>query len=123
MSQINFESLANELPELQPAWLRLEAWFDRNKRVKFIDIRRLAREIPEVDGEELALALQELVRHHFLQQIYRVETPDGKLLDDEFTSVSEIPDSMPYHFHADHFQTQEGDIIPGFRWESCDATS
>jgi hypothetical protein len=118
MSRINFDILANESPELRFAWSRLKEWFERNPKLKFVDLRRLAREIPDVDDDDLALALQAMVRHQMVRQTFRVATPEGYLLDQDFASVSDIPARMPDRFRTHTFDTSEGDIIPGFRVET-----
>jgi len=119
MSRINFDSLAAETTDdLRPVWSGLKEWFRRHEKTKFIDIRALAHELPEVRTIKLAEALSVMVQHRLLRPIYRVSTPDGNLLDREFSSPSEIPERLPDRFHTGYFDTADGDIVQGFRVET-----
>jgi hypothetical protein len=114
MSRINFDTLAVQRPDLGRVWLRLSDWFGKHPRLSFVDLRRLARELPDVSTLELAQATQDLVQRGLLQPVYRVMTPDGVLLDRDFPSPVDVPARMPNRFHTQTFDTSEGDIVAGF---------
>lgn len=121
MSPINFDTMAAKNPEFRRTWFRLSEWFERYPQLKYVDLRRLSRELSDIPTEELALAMQVLVQHGYLRPVYRVESPDGNLIDQDFASPSEIPERMPNRFHSGYFDTSEGDIVPGFRVERVGA--
>src|SRR5947209_3139832 len=100
MSRINFDSLAAETrPELRPAWTGLERWFTRHNKSGFVDIRALAHELSKIPTVALAEALSIMVAHNLLTPTYRVSTPDGHLLDFDYSSPSDIPEKLPDRFH------------------------
>lgn len=118
MSPINFGPLIAEHPRLLRAWRGLSLWFAKPALPQFIDVRRLAKDLPDIEPGDLALALGLMAEHGLVHQTYRVATPEGVLLDQDFSSPEEIPDRMPGRFYSSTFDTNEGDIVPGFRLET-----
>jgi hypothetical protein len=118
MSPSIFDTLANKWPDLRQAWPSLRGWFELHPHIKFVDVRQLARELPKVPDQELALALTAMAKLGVLRSVYRYVAPGGVLLDEEFDSPEQVPDKLPDRFHTQYFDTSEGDIIPGYRVES-----
>src|SRR5258708_5704327 len=84
MSQINFASLIDEVPELTQAWEKLRQWFERHPRIKFVDLGRLAKEVPEVESVALVLAMKAMVERDLLKPVFRFRDPEGHLGDQDF---------------------------------------
>jgi hypothetical protein len=54
-----------------------------------------------------------------LQRVYRVETPDGLLLDNDYPSRAAIPQIVADRSEKRYFDTAEGEIVSGFRLETA----
>ncbi|MGA2716713.1 MAG: hypothetical protein ABSG41_26790 [Bryobacteraceae bacterium] len=91
----------------------MEEWLGAHGRSS-LDPRVLAREWPDVKAEQLASAIQSLVKAGVLEQVFRVLTPNGVLADGEFPDPSEIPEKLPDRSN-NYFETAEADIIPVFK--------
>lgn len=118
MSQVNFDALANEHPELRQALRVLQVWMEKNRNIHLIVPRILYREIskvePEIKPETLARALRVLTREGLLQQVYKVVTPNGVLAEGEFDDPTQIPSRLPDR-REKYFDTDDSDVIPVFR--------
>src|SRR5262245_58207598 len=120
MSRVNFESLAAKRPDLSAIWTCIQEWFHHHPRIKFIELRRLAKSCKGASAEEIADAIELMVEEGLLRRAYRIETPDGNLLDEEYHSLKEIPKqatdlSGPFTF--DTFK--EGSVVSGFHLEAA----
>ncbi len=114
MSQINFEDLANEHPQLRRVLRKIENWMKGHNAAHLINPATLTKEIRGVDTATLALALTLLVEAGMLQRVYKVTTPSGVLAAGEFDDPTAIPPKLPDRFEH-YFDTAESDIIPVFR--------
>jgi hypothetical protein len=114
MSQINFEALAKQHPEHKRALRKLGSWLARNKEVRVINPKLLAREISDADKTELAAALTLLERAGYLQRVYKVLTPSGVMAEGEFQDPTEIPEKLADRFE-NYFDTAEADVLPVFK--------
>ena len=118
MSRINFDTLADEVPHYRQAWSGLRDWFRRNPGVSTLNLRKLSRDLRDVNTQELALALTEMATRHLLRPVYFVLTPDGNLLEGEFDSPKDVPPQLPDRRHHSFIDTADADIILGYRVES-----
>jgi hypothetical protein len=112
MPRTSFDQLAKR-PEYRKLLRRLEEWVQGHQR-QTIDPRVLARAWPEVRGEQLAIALQLLVKAGTLRQVYKVLTPNGVLVDEEFDDPRQIPSTLPDRSNR-FFDTSEADVLPVFK--------
>ncbi len=115
MSRISFDIIASERPELLDAWNCLADWLAKHPDVQFLDLRRIARSCQSVPPMTLADAMRYLVEQGQLFRVYRVETPDGHLLDEEFNSLLEVPDRLPDRFAKHWVDTSNAEVVSGFR--------
>jgi hypothetical protein len=115
MSQINFANLISERPDLALAWGNLAEWLQQRPNVRFIDVDRVATELPFLPADELAAAFEELAARHLAERVFRVEDPRGVQTPAEFHSVSDIPEYLTDTWGRDTFPVREGRILPGFR--------
>jgi hypothetical protein len=118
MSLINFDILADEKHELRQVWERMDDWFQRHPTRKYVDVRRLSRDLADISVAKLAVALDLMARRGLLRQVFRVLTPEGVLLDRDFDSPLDVPDRMPNRFESSSFDTSEGDIVSGYVLEA-----
>jgi hypothetical protein len=114
MSQINFDLLIAERPDLLNAFGSLETWLNARPQVRFVELPRVARELGYVPEEELVQVLQVLVEHDLAKRQYQVESPDGDLTGATFSSYSAVPARLKDRFERYEFDRDEGRIIPGF---------
>lgn len=114
MSQINFDALVDEHPELKQALRALKAWMESHRNVHIIIPRILIREVSELDPEALARALRVLTSEGLLQQVYKVVTPNGVLAEGEFEDPTKIPSRLPDRRER-YFDTDDADVVPVFR--------
>jgi hypothetical protein len=112
MPPTNFEQLADR-PEYRELTERLREWVRLHDRYT-IDPRRIALDFPRVRSEQLAIALQLLVKAGVLRQVYKVLTPAGVLADGEFEDPRSIPLRLQDRFHR-YFETSEAEIVPVFK--------
>ncbi|WP_171473791.1 hypothetical protein [Frigoriglobus tundricola] len=117
MSQINFEPIAEQHAELAAAIRSIQAWIVRCVGVKFIELKRLARELPAVPSDQLALALDALVFHDQLREVFRVRDPHRDLLPENYDNPTEIPDKLLSRDDQFAFALEDGEIIHGFLLE------
>ena len=111
MSQINFDALAREHPELRIALKRLGIWLKEHP-----DPIIIPSKISGVEAYALASALMLLAKSGVLHRLYKVKTPSGVYADGVFEDVSEIPERLPDRFN-NYFDTAEADITPVFARE------
>jgi hypothetical protein len=110
----DFTSLVSKHPELGDAWPCVRQWLQQWSAVPFLDIRELARICTDATPVQMAKAIELLVESGLLKQVYRIESPDGFLVSEEYTSPDQIPRRL--RDRADRFfDTSEGEIIPGFQ--------
>lgn len=115
MSPVMMETFGRDSPELSAAWSAFSRWLAQYPRLKYIDLKRLAREVKDVPVEYLALVLAKVADCGLLRQVYRVKTPDGDLLEQDFDSPLDIPQEMPDRLQQGRsFKTDDGDIVTGF---------
>jgi len=117
MSQINFEPIAEQHAEFAAAIRLIQAWIIRCVGVKFIELKRLARELPTVPSEHLALALDVLVFHDQMREVFRVRDPHRNLLPENYDDLTEIPDKLLSHDDQYAFTLTDGEIVHGFLLE------
>ncbi|HEY1189406.1 MAG TPA: hypothetical protein VGE74_17260 [Gemmata sp.] len=117
MSPINFEPIAEQHPELAGAIRAIQTWIVRMIGVKFIELTRLARELPGLSSEQLVLALDALVYHDQLKEVFRVRDPDNKLLPENYNELAEIPDRLLSRDDGYTFKLADGAIVQGFLLE------
>jgi hypothetical protein len=82
---------------------------------RFFDIHGLADECHDASPEELAAALHFLVERGVLRRVYRVVDPYGVVMS-EVNSLQEVPDRITDSFD-NYFETNAGNVVPGFRME------
>lgn len=111
MSQINFDALAREHPELRKAFKRLGIWLKKHPDQVIIPSK-----IGGVEAFALASALMLLTKNGVLHRLYKVRTPSGVYADGEFEDVSQIPSRLPDRFN-NYFDTADADITPVFARE------
>lgn len=114
MSQINFDALVSEHPEIKHALRKLEDWMRTRASVRIIDPKTLAKEVQGVDPVSLASALMLLVNAGVLRRVYKVLTPSGVLTDDEYDDPRQIPPTLADRFEH-YFDTADFDVVPIFR--------
>ena len=114
MSQINFENLIVERPDLLNAFGSLAAWLEDRPNVRFIEVPRIARELNYVPAEELIQALQILVEHHLAYRQFQVKSPEGDLTGEEYYCYSDIPQTLQDRFARNTFDRDEGTVTAGF---------
>ncbi len=114
MSRINSDLLNSAPPELRLELEKVRDWLDKRKRVRFIEPGRLLREIEGADLVKIALALNFLKQNHYLRQVFRVQAPNGTILEGDYDSPTKIPKSVPDQFHREMIDTDGADIVTGF---------
>ena len=122
MSPINFDTLQSEHPEFAAVWSALRRWFDSNWRNRYVELSVLLRALPEVDRLDLVLAIQTMIDQGMLATAYKVRSPSGDLLEGEFDLPDEVPDRLPERDYSRYVDTDEADIVSGYRWEPVGAS-
>ena len=117
MSQINFEPIAEQHSELAAAIRAIQVWIVRMVGVKFLELARMARDLPTVPTEQLALALDVLVFHEQLREVFRVRDPNKNLLPENYDDPAEIPDGLLSRDGHYAFELADGEIVHGFLLE------
>ena len=69
----------------------------------------------------LALALHYLSLQHYLRQVFRVKSPDGVILDEDYESPTKIPPTVEDRFYSGRIDTSEAEIVTGYVVEGGDA--
>jgi hypothetical protein len=110
MLPINFDFLASENPELEPAAIRLGEWANKHRTWGLIDPRAVSREIRDVDPFLLSFALHQLVVKGLFRQVYMVTTPTGALAEGEYDDPNNIPARLATGFE-EYFDRDDGVII------------
>ncbi|MGO9601651.1 MAG: hypothetical protein ACLP7Q_27060 [Isosphaeraceae bacterium] len=112
MSPIDFADLRAACPELIPVTDKLADWMERNRRLPYMDIRRLARELPDVKASDIAALMSLLVRLGKLKLRFGVLDPASHTfaLGDFFDSPFEIPDRL-YGQDERPFSANDGEIV------------
>lgn len=117
MSQINFEPIAEQHRELAAVIRAIQNWIIRMVGVKFLELARMARDLPTIPSEQLALALDALVFHDQLKEVFRVRDPNNKLLPENYDDPTEIPDKLLSRDDEYQFKLADGEIVHGFLLE------
>lgn len=118
MSRIGLENLIAIDAGRKDVWESLWSWLVSHPSTRFIDVRRLAREIKKPTTVELAEAMNLLVKNGVLRRVYRVETPAGDLLDKDYDSPSSIPADLFDRFEKNSFPKVEAEIVSGYQLEA-----
>jgi len=121
MSQINFESLTRERPDLDAVWAFLRSWLSAHPEVIAISIERLARAAESPPASRLAEGLEILCRGGFLREVYRVKDLDHTFLAGEYDSPDKVPDRVLDRLNEDYVDTSERDIVPVYRLKEAAA--
>jgi hypothetical protein len=117
MSQINFDTLLLEKPELSPVWLALREWAESPKHSRYFDPREVVVPLQRqgVPPLKLLLALQELVDRGWLVQVYRAWSPSQRIpIGEEYARPTDVPDHVRGRFD-ELVLVEPGNIIPLFR--------
>lgn len=114
MSRINATVLKKAPVEFRPELQKVRQWINKRKHVDFIDPGQIYREIEGIDLVKLALSLHYLAQNHCLRQIYRVQAPNGTLLEGDYESPAEIPSSVLAKFRRESKVNGSADIVTGF---------
>jgi hypothetical protein len=117
MSQINFEPIAEQHPELAAVIRAIQNWIVRMVGVKFLELARMARDLPKIPPEQLVLALEALIFHDQLREVFRVRDPNRDLLPDNYDDPTEIPDKLLSRDDGYQFKLADGEIVHGFLLE------
>ena len=107
----NFDSLANDRPELRPAILRVADWARTHPDWNVLDPRILAKDLPDLDPLLLSLALRELVRNGFYRRVFMVVAPSGALTEGEYDDPRSVPERVRDNWD-NYFDRDNADIIP-----------
>jgi hypothetical protein len=122
MLPIDFDRLQSDLPEYEAVWAALRVWFSKNWRKKYVELAVLQRAFPGVDKVDLVLAISEMISRRMLASAYRVKAPGGYLLEGDFDEPDKIPKELPDRDSSGNVQTDEADIVTGYKWESARAS-
>ena len=122
MSPINFDLLRAEYPEFGEVWSALQGWFERNRRKRYVELSALLRALPDVDKVQAVLAFQKMLERGMLATAYKVKSPSGDLLEGEYDWPDDVPDRLPARDHSHYVDTDEADIVSGYRWEPVGAS-
>ena len=117
MSPINFGILRADHPEFVDVWPKLQSWFDKNCRKRYVELSVLLRALSGVDRLRAVLAIQKMIESGMLAVAYKAKTPDGDLLEGEYDWPDEVPDRLPSRDYSHFIDTDETDIVSGYRWE------
>ncbi len=110
MSQITFENLINERPDLEIPLRAIGDWREQNSSLPSIDPRRVAR-ASKVTYEQLARAFVFLCEKGIIQLRFRFESPEGALLGDNY----ETPDAVPWSYpDYENRMVERHDVVPVF---------
>jgi hypothetical protein len=121
MSPINFDILQSEYPEFEAVWPMLRTWFDKNWRKRYVELSVLLRALPQLDRLDLVLAIQAMIDRGMLATAYKVKSPGGDLLEGEFDQPDKVPPRLPDRDYSRYINTDEADIVSGYRWEPVGA--
>ena len=117
MSPINFDILRAEYPEYGEIWPRLQRWFKKNWRKKYVELSVLLRAIPDVNKMDLIMAIHAMIEDGMLATAYKFRAPDGDLLDGEFEEPDQVPKELPSRDYSHWVPTDSGDIVSGYKWD------
>ena len=112
MSPNDFDSIADEHPQLRATFAGINRWSQRHGGD--VDPRVLRRDLPDVDPAALALSLHLLVQNGLFRRVYKVVTPSGVLTDADYDDPRDVPEWVPDRFN-NYFEITAGDVIPVLR--------
>ncbi len=99
--------------DLARAERAVRTWLEKNRDLAVVDIRRAARELPDVSVPLLSTALTSLSRAGMLRRVYAVRTPEGMLLATTYPSVQAIPREVRDPL-AKWFRVDDGEVVPAY---------
>jgi hypothetical protein len=117
MLPVNFDTLAAEYPELRPVWAALRDWFSRHGLKRYAELELMKNAAPAVNPFVFLDALRAMMAAGMLEKAYKVRAPSGDFLEGEYRSRTEIPETLPDRLHRYTINTDQAEVIPGYRWE------
>ena len=107
----NYEPIAGKHPELRTALGRISDWVRQHREWDLLDPRVLAKDLRDLDAQQLAAALVVLGTSELFRRVFMVTTPSGSLADGKYESPRQIPGRLADRFEQ-YFDTAESDVVP-----------
>lgn len=93
-----------------PAERTLEDWF-RLHTGEPLDLR--TADFSEIDGFDLHIAVQNMIRAGKIRRVYRVLMPDGSFAPNEYREINQIPPKLDLS-GGSTLNTADAEVVPLF---------
>ena len=113
---IPFDKVRKSYPKLRQIWDEFENWFaSEEHRTHFNEVDLFKSIDPTLNGFNLAVALDVLVKDGHLSRSYRLQIPGGEFVSGEFDTWEAIPTKVLDRFGSVTYRAKDLNLITFYR--------